>query len=137
MKNTIAAENQFAECAEGMLKLPPRPTRVMASGISLKGRNRPAVCLMVLTISGSPRQITSTSMMRQTRPRMPALQTKTAATTIKNGTNSELPLKKGMQRSKSGLLNVSLMNRNMATSSECSQDIARILNVRGGYCQED
>ena len=76
-------------------------------------------------------------MMRQTRPRMPALQTKTAATAIKNGTNSELPLKKGMQRSKSGLLNVSLMNRNMATSSKCSQDIARILNVRGGYCQED
>src|SRR5437764_3150867 len=137
MKNTVAAENQFAECAEGMLKLPPRPTRVMASGTSLKGRKRPTVCLMVSTISGSPRQITSTSMMRQTRPRTPALQTKTAATTIKNGTNSELPLKKGMQRSKSGLLNVSLMNRNMATSSECSQDIARILNVRGGYCQED
>ena len=44
-RRTIVAANQLAACAEGMLKLPPRPTRVMASGISLNGRSLPAARL--------------------------------------------------------------------------------------------
>ena len=94
-------------------------------------------CFSVLTMSGSPRQITSASIIRQTRPRAPFFQTRIAASATRRGTKTELPLKKGMIRSKSELLNVSLMKRNNATSSERSQDIIAIVTVRNGYCQED
>src|SRR5207244_2771183 len=100
-----------------------RPTRVIDSGTALHERRRPTVCLTVLTMSGSPRQIPSTSMTRQIRPRTPVFQTRIAATTMSNGTNSELPLKNGMIRSKNALLKVRLIKRNNATSSDWSQDI--------------
>src|SRR5438093_12753166 len=124
MKSTVAAEHQFPEWDDGMLKLPPRPTRVMASGISLNGRSLPTACLMAFRTRGSPRQITTTTMTRQMRPRTPSLQSRRAARTIKRGTKNELPLKNGISRSKTGLLNVRLMNRNRATSTDWNRCIA-------------
>src|SRR5437879_4986827 len=92
--------------------------------MTLNGRGRPTACLTVLTTSGSPRQTTKATITTHTRPRVPAFQTTIAPSTISNGTNQELPLKNGMIRSNSGLLNVRLMKRNSATSSDWSQCIA-------------
>src|SRR5881296_26319 len=107
--------------------------------MTLNGRGRPAACLTVLTTNGSPRQTTKATITTHTRPRVPAFQTTIAPSTISNGTNKELPLKNGMIRSRSGLLNVRLMKRNRATSSDWSQDIVEARerrNLRGNAaCQ--
>ena len=116
MSITAVAANQFAAWEEGMLPLPPRPTRTIASERSRNGRGRSIARLSVPQIKPSPATTASASIRAQIRPRTPPFQTKAARTKSRSGRKNGASVKNGITASKNGLLNVWLMNRKRPAS---------------------
>ena len=93
---TIAAPNQLAACAEGMLQPELRPTSKFTSARSLKGRTRPIAFLSVLHIAPSLTHNPTIKANAHKRPRRPPFQSNQIKTTTTAGTNKGVPLKNGM-----------------------------------------
>src|SRR5258707_481717 len=119
----MAAPNQLAAWEEGMLKLPPLPTRTMASDRVWNGRNRATPFLIESQTSQLPRHNARASISTQTRPRAPPFKMrKPASVRNRQGNNGE-SLTNGISRSKKELLNDALMKRKSETSMDCSQPV--------------
>src|SRR5690242_19350128 len=117
----MVAANQFAACDEGIepLSVFPMPAGTCTFSKVQNGRGRPSDSFSIWQIQPSPRQSTTKKKNTNNRPRVCPFQISQTANNATVAKKNEFPLRNGITTSNTGFRNVSLMNRNIVTSSDC------------------